>query len=266
MTSHPLQPQHKRLLARAVEHFSSDPGLLGLIVGGSVARGTATPESDLDVMLLVPDAEGETRLARGAITVRDDTLADYEGGYLDGKIITPTFIDEVTKHGSEPARWAFEDAFVAFSRIEGLEDKIKAAASYPEGERDEKLRDFVSHVVLMEWYVQEAEKRSDLYLATVAGSKLALYAGRTILAMNRMLYPYHKWLMHQLEQAPEKPDGLLEQIEALLTKPTSETAGILAASITSFAALDLTRREAIERLIRRTEWGWREGPPALEDS
>ena len=261
-----LQPQHERLIAGACERFSADPDLLGLIVGGSVAHGLASPSSDLDVMLVFSDTGAAARFEQGQFWVFDDTLAGCEGGYLDGKVITPAFIDEVAERGSEPARWAFEDAFVAFSRIDGLEARIAAAAVYPEQEREEKLRDFVSHVMLMEWFMGEAEKRRDRYLAGFAGSRLALYAGRTVLALNRMLYPYHKWFLHQLERAPSKPDGLLAQIDALLATPSVETASELASSVTAHAALDVSMQEAVTRFMRRSEWNWRDGRPPLEDA
>jgi predicted nucleotidyltransferase len=259
-------PQHERLIARARERFSDDPELLGLVVGGSVAHGLATPLSDLDVMLVYSDAAAAARIEQGQLAIFDDTLADYEGGYLDGKVTALSFIDEVASHGSEPARWAFEDAFVAFARVEGLDARIAAAAAYPEHEREEKLRDFVSHVMLMEWFMREADKRQDRYLAVFAGSRLALYAGRVVLAQNRMLYPHHKWFLHQLGLAPSKPDGLLTQIDALLLAPGIETAAELAASVTAFTNLDLTMREAVARFMRRSEWNWRDGLPPLEDA
>ena len=205
-------------------------------------------------MLVLTDAEAAARVEQGQLTVFEDTLADYEGGYVDGKVITLTFIEEVAESGSEPARWAFEDAFVAFSRVEGLEARVAAAAAYPEAERKEKLRDFVSHVMLMEWFMSEAEKRRDRYLAAFASSRLALYAGRSVLALNHMLYQYHKWFLHQLERAPAKPDGLLEQIDALLAGPSVEAAGRLTASVTAFAALELPMSEASSRFMRRSEW------------
>ena len=261
-----LLPQHERLIARACERFSPDPELLGLVVGGSVAHGLASPSSDLDVMLVYSDAAAAARLEQDQLTVFDDTLADFEGGYLDGKVIGLSFIDEVAFQGSEPARWAFEDAFVAFSRVEGLEARIETAAAYPEHEREEKLRDFVAHVMLMEWFMHEADKRQDRYLASFAGSRLALYAGRTVLAQNRALYPYHKWFLHQLKRTTSRPEGLLEQIDALLAGPNSEKAAALASSITAFAALDMPMSEAVTRFMRRSEWNWRDGRPPLEDA
>ncbi|MHB8059343.1 MAG: hypothetical protein ACYDHO_00725 [Gaiellaceae bacterium] len=261
-----LYPQHERLIARACERFSADPDLLALVVGGSVAHGLASVESDLDVMLVYSDAAAEARHERGLLTVFDDSLADYAGGYLDAKVISPSFIEEVARRGSEPARWAFEDAFVAFSRSEGMEERIAAAAAYPEPEREEKLRDFVAHTMLMEWFMGEAEKRHDRYLASFAGSRLALYGGRTVLALNRLLYPHHKWFLWQLKRAPRKPEGLLAQIDALLAAPSVETAGELSSNVTAFAALEMPMAEAVSRFMRRSEWNWRDGSPPLEDA
>ncbi|MGD0165806.1 MAG: nucleotidyltransferase domain-containing protein [Gaiellaceae bacterium] len=60
-----LLPQHERLIARVRERFSADPEVLALIVGGSVAHGLATPDSDLDVMLVLSDAEAAARVEQG---------------------------------------------------------------------------------------------------------------------------------------------------------------------------------------------------------
>ena len=57
--------------------------------------------------------------------------------------------------------------------------------------------------------MSEAIKRNDKYLLTRAVGDLVLYGGRLILAHNEVLYPYHKFLMTELERAPEKPDDLI---------------------------------------------------------
>jgi hypothetical protein len=120
--------------------------------------------------------------------------------------------------------------------------------------------------MLMEWFMREAERRGDRYLAVCAGSRLALYAGRTVLALNRMLYPFHKWFLWQLERAPQKPEGFLAQIYAVLERPSSATAAPLAASVTAFAYLGLEMREAVTRFLRRSEWNWRLGRAPLDDA
>ncbi len=54
-----------------------------------------------------------------------------------------------------------------------------------------------------------------------------LYAGRLILAHNRTLYPFHKWLMHALEAVDDKPADLIKHMHTLLKDPTPENADTL---------------------------------------
>jgi predicted nucleotidyltransferase len=261
-----LLPQHSRFIDEVTERFAADPAVQALLVGGSVAHGLARPDSDLDVLLVVSDDELARRTAAHQVTFTDLEAGDYEGGYLDGKVISRAFLAEVADRGSEPARWAFADAIVGFSRASGLEELVRAAGAYPESGRDEKLRDFLGHAMMMTWFQREAAKRDDRYLATYASSRLALYAGRAILAHNRLLYPFHKWFTTVLERAPLRPPDLLEQIGALLAEPTPAKAETLTAAVAEVVGIDLTMAEATFRFTRQTEWSWRYGPPPLDES
>ncbi|MGZ4290583.1 MAG: nucleotidyltransferase domain-containing protein, partial [Gaiellaceae bacterium] len=176
-----MLPHHRRFIDEVAERFAAIPEVEALLVVGSVAHGLAQPDSDLDVMLLVADEELARRTAAHQVTFTDLDAGDYEGGYLDGKYISREFLAEVVERGSEPARWAFADAIVCFSRAPGVEELVRSAGTYPEATRDEKLRNFLGHAVLMTWFHREAAKRDDRYLAAYASSRLALYAGRAIL-------------------------------------------------------------------------------------
>ena len=261
-----MLPHHRRFIAEVAGRFAADPEVEALLVGGSVAHGLARPDSDLDVMLLVSGEELERRTAAHQVTFADLDAGDYEGGYLDGKYISREFLAEVAERGSEPARLAFADAIVAFSRAPDVEELARAAGTYPEEGRDEKLRNFVGHAVLMTWFHREAAKRDDRYLAAYASSRLALYAGRAILAHNRMLYPFHKWFTTVLERAPLRPPDLLEQIRALLDEPTAERAEALTSAVSDVVGVLLTVEEAASRFTEQTEWSWRHGRPPLDES
>jgi len=64
---------HEATLARTVEAFRQDKDVRAVIVGGSVAKGTARPDSDVDLMLVMTEA-GYAPRRRG----RDCTLLRYE--------------------------------------------------------------------------------------------------------------------------------------------------------------------------------------------
>lgn len=233
------------------------------MVGGSVAHGLARPDSDVDFFFVVDDAEIERR---PALTFSDRTVADYEGGYADVKLVTPGFIEEVAERGSEPARWAFRDAFAVWSRDDTMEAALAAAAEYPEAEREEKLRDFVAHAAIAAWYLGEAQKREDPYLTQYASSHLVLYAGRAVLAHNRMLFPFHKWFMSELERAPEKPERLLDLAHELLGAPTGTAAAQLVSDVQDFTGIHPTMGENAASFMRRTEWSWRAGGAPFDES
>ena len=119
---------------------------------------------------------------------------------------------------------------------------------------------------LMTWFHSEAAKREDRYLAAYASSRLSLYAGRAILAFNRMLYPSHKWFTAMLERAPLRPPDLLEQIRALLDEPTVARAEALTAAVTDVVGIQTTIGEAASRFTEQNEWSWRYGPPFIDES
>jgi predicted nucleotidyltransferase len=261
-----LLPQHRRFIEAVTERFTADPAVEALLVGGSVAHGLARPDSDLDVMLVVADEELRRRTTTHEVTFSDLDAGDYEGGYLDGKYISRDFLADVIERGSEPARWAFADAIVCFARAPDVEELVRSAGTYPEVGRDEKLRNFLGHARLMTWFHQEAAKRDDRYLAAYASSRLALYAGRAILAHNRMLYPFHKWFTTMLERAPLRPPDLLDQIRGPLDDPTAARADALNAAVSEVVGIELTIEEAASRFTEQTEWSWRDGRPPLDES
>jgi len=73
---------------------------------------------------------------------------------------------------------------------------------------------FIQH-----WLIHKSFRHDNRYTITRAASQLALFSGRLILAHNRTLFPYHKWLTRTLESVEDKPVELLSQIEALLEYP-----------------------------------------------
>jgi predicted nucleotidyltransferase len=260
-----MREHHERLIQRLTTHFQDDPHFLAMIVGGSVAKGWASDDSDVDIMLVATDEEFARRVSTGALGYFNKEMADYAGGYVDGKIIDMAFLREVADHGSEPARAAFLNAIIAYSRIPDLDALLASIPVYPEQERAARIRAFAGHMTLLHWYVGEAEKRHDPYLLSWTATHLVLYGGRLILAHNRLLYPFHKWFMHQLRLAPDKPANLVELAEAVLQRPGKETALQFYECVNSFQDWGVTLDLAGVDFMRETEWNWRAGRPPLGD-
>jgi hypothetical protein len=261
-----MHDNHKRTIARLTEHFQDNPDFLALIIGGSVAKGWAADDADVDILLVATDEAYARYAARREYWYFNNTdFCDYPGGYIDGKIIDLSFLRDAADHGSEPARAAFWKAFTAFSHEPEVDALLERIPVYPEAERDAKLKAFYSLLEIMAWYVGEGERHNNPYLLTRMTSEIVLYAGRLILAYNRILYPYHKWLLRSLQDAPEKPDNLMDLIDTLLAHPCKANAEALRDCLKDFHDWGVDAYEANANLMLNVEWAWRNGPPPLAD-
>jgi hypothetical protein len=266
---HSMKPQHREAVERLKSLYQDDPGALALLLGGSIVKGTEQEFSDVDFMVVVSDEEFVRRRKERDFFIHVKELFKSPAGsfYGDGKAISLSFLQQAAERGSEPTRWSFGGVQVLFSRIEGLPGLIESIPVYRENERAEKIRRFHAQTLAFKgFFAQEAEKRSDSYLRSQAALTLALFGGRMILAHNRMLFPGHKWFMHELRKAPEKPANLIELTEALLSNPCADTTKDYADAILGFTKWDADPREWAPRYIEDCEWNWLDGPPPLADS
>ena len=216
--------------------YRDDPRFRAVIIGGSVARGYARADSDVDFLIVATDEEFERRLAARDLFINRTDLCDYEGGFVDGKIINFAYLEDLANKGNEPSRAAFLGAFTAYSHIPDLDALLQRIPVYPEAGHDERIRAFYSMAFIQHWLMHEAERHGNCYTITRAASQLALFAGRLILAHNRTLFPYHKWLPRVLESVPDKPDDMMTLFNALLAaaladgKLNDESLAVLAKS------------------------------------
>src|SRR5690606_15122884 len=116
-------------------------------------------------------------------------LCSYDG-YIDGKYMDMDFLRLVAERGSEPARYAFKDCRILFSRAPDLRETLDAIARYPAEGRRERIERFAAQLLAWRWYYSEALRQRSAYLTCLALHKIVLFTGRIVLAENSMLYPY----------------------------------------------------------------------------
>ena len=108
-----------------------------MIIAGSVAKGCQEDNSDVDFMLVATDQEFEQRQNNVKLHVTADHLCEPPT-YSDDKVINLKFLIDVADQGSEPARAAFADAFIGYSKIPEIEDILKRIPVYQIHEQKEK--------------------------------------------------------------------------------------------------------------------------------
>ncbi|MEM8781790.1 MAG: hypothetical protein AAGE65_02950 [Planctomycetota bacterium] len=256
-----LWPHHERAIASLIGELSEGTDALALILGGSLARGWGSPTSDLDGHLLIAESAMERHVANGQyVFVPQRNHCDYDGGYVDLKLVSHALLEDAAARASEPFRNAYVGVEVVWARdgvdADGLRSLMARIATYPEADHAEKVMLLASHLRGMHWYVAEADKRDDRYLMLWCAQRTALLAARLVLAENRMLYPFHKWLMRSVRELPQKPAGLLDAIDAALATPSAATVRALAELVDGWR--DWGAPDAWwNPWLSRTEWAWR---------
>lgn len=260
-----MLPHHQDSLQNVIQFFQNDPEVLALLFGGSLAHGFGLPSSDIDIMIIVSDENHAERLNTNHTTFFTRDLVTYSEGYVDGKFISQAFLKQVAEKGSEPARFAFKDAQIQFSKIDGLEQLLQAVTRYPVEEKAHRIRQFHAQLEAWHWFTGEAIKHSNRYLLNTAISKLVLFGGRLILAHNEMIYPYHKWFLRVLAQAPKKPEGLMDKIEALLNSPSPETIEPFFNAVKEFQAWEPLPNGWGAQFMADSELTWMDGFSPIDD-
>lgn len=258
-------PHHSDTLLRVTEHFAKDADVLALLLAGSIVHGFCSADSDVDVMIVVSDEDHERRLRDRNTCFFSRELCTYGAGYVDGKYISEKFLRAVQERGSEPARFAFQNARVLFSRRPGLASLVSEVARYPVAEKAARIRRFQAQFQAWSWFAGEASKKQDPYLLSTAVNKLCLFGGRIVLAHNELLYPYHKWFLRVLAQAPEKPAGLLPAIERLLAAPDAEGVERLVALVRAFRTWEIDSIGWGAEFMAETELSWLSGVAPVDD-
>ena len=260
-----IRPHHQRGIDNLTAEYENDERFQAIIIGGSVAKGCARADSDVDFMIVATDEEYEKRNQKGDLFINRQDLTDYPNGFVDGKIINLAYLHEVVEKGNEPTRAAFEGAFAAYSKIENLDKIMADITKYPEETRAEKLKTFYAMSFIQHWLMGEASRHNNLYTKSRAASQLVLFAGRLILAHNRVFFPYHKWFYEFLGRCDQMPKNLIEQMNTLLSEPNQQHATDLFTSIKEFEDWGVTDIEAFSWFMEDVEWGWRKDQASLED-
>lgn len=260
-----IRDRHQRAIDRLTDAYIDDPEFRGLIIGGSVAKGFARDDSDVDFLIIATDESFEQRMAARDLFINRTDLCDYEGGFVDGKIIDLAYLEDLAEKGNEPSRAAFVGAFAAYSHIPGLDALLQRIPVYPEAGHEERIRVFYSMAFMQHWLFHEASRHGNRYTQLRAASQLALFSGRLILAHNRTLFPYHKWLSRTLESVADKPDDFLDRFNALLEEPGADRATALFESVRDFRDWGVSDLDAYTWFMTDVEWAWMADKAPMED-
>jgi Nucleotidyltransferase domain len=257
-----VHPSHERALEAFVTQVKEEGIFDAVIVSGSIAKGTAREDSDLDLYIVVAGDVYDQRKAVGDLAFISP--CDYPGGYVDAKLISLQVLRETAARGPEPMRASFIGSTVAHSRIGELQSLVSSIPVYPEQNRAVNMRDFFSYMALhARYFGPQAIAKQDPFLLHHSLSQTVLFAGRALLAYNRVLFPCPKQLLSALERAPDKPEGYMESTRQLLAAPTAEHFGGYFDMLSGFTDWGIPGSAVLTRFLELDEWLWLSSEPEL---
>lgn len=251
----------ERALAAYVEQVAEDPATLGVVLVGSLARGTEREDSDVDVYLIV-DAARFAQLGREDRWAWTDRVgADYPGSYVDVKAASLDYLRTAATSGDDPTRASFLGARVAFSRCEELPALVAAIPRLSEDAWAGRVRSHLAQAHLHGGYfLRQAEQRGDPFLLQHAATHLALAAARAALAADHRPMPGAKYI-HRLVREVPSPDGFVDAWDRLLAGPSIGTAGRLLKILDDWIGPEggMGVDESLSVFIRDNELAWLRG-------
>lgn len=234
-----MYEHHRQTIENLKACYEKGDGCLALIVVGSVGRGEARPESDVDFYLVVSQPVYEARLAEKATCLDAHTHSVAPCEEANGYLISIPAMQALRDRGNEIERWTFTRALVVFSKEAVINRLAVEIPSYPEQGRTRRMESFNSQMAYHISFFEFAYYSQTKYLIYETATKLILSIGRLILADNRILYPNRKWFFRELQKAPDKPAGICEAMEAFLDAPTIEAGHRLIHMVDGYKAYPL---------------------------
>jgi len=251
-----MRDHHARAIEKTVDRLRSEvPRLLAVILGGSIAKGIERDDSDVDLIVVLPDDDYATRLAENRVSFLWHDVCDYENGYAEGRFVSRSYIQEAAQRGSQPTRHAFTGATALYCTDSEIETWLPRIPVYPESRHRTNVASFLAQLQLNRgFFWGEGKRRSDRYLQTRAATEIILFGCRLILAHNRILFACQKRLVEQTLDAPERPNNLGEKIDRLLTEMSDEAKEDFCQTIEEFA--DWGESDHLSCFLQDVEMSW----------
>jgi len=235
-----MTEEQQRQIDEVVDLHSKDGNVVAIILIGSLARGDAREGSDVDFNLVVKERREPCDVTK------DDLRFTIE-------------------RGNELTRWSYTSAKVLYTTDGEIEGLIRQIPVYPESRRQYNMESFVSQIRMHFAYLQLAEYSKNAYLLHETAAKIALFAGRLVLADNRVLYPNRKWYSREIQRISDKPARFYEDMCGLLADPTIERARAFIDTLFAYKAYPEPEEGWGNRFNKDSVFSWKNGTFSIED-
>lgn len=206
---------HEDSIKIMVDYYKNQPGVIAVILGGSVAKDCARPDSDIDGYIVVSE-EIYSKRAKENHTI--ETLTDmctYKEGYFDVKYMTKAILKLAAEKASEPTRNSFISSKVLYTQDPEIETIVSQIPVFQEKEFEEKMLSFYSNFWLNTYYFWKGcHPHGYMKIHTVNEIIYSVY--RMILQENKILFPSNRRLEEFVDKAPSRPKDIVKLASAFI--------------------------------------------------
>src|SRR5512138_1177970 len=117
---------HRKTIENLKTHFEKNEDYLAFILNGSVARGDAREDSDVDFFLIVENSRYEEASNKNALVVEANEFCVPPCPEANGFLTSKDRLKAICEQGNEIERWAFCKAKIVFSKDKEIEELEKA--------------------------------------------------------------------------------------------------------------------------------------------
>lgn len=260
-----MEQHHQEAITTFLDRYQTDTTILAVLLGGSLAHGFAASDSDIDVSIIVDEAEYARRKDEHKLAFSLWDICTYPGGYVDCKVVSLDFLQKISERGSDPARYAYKDNTVLFSKIANLDRLLADVSKFPAAKKATRRERFAAQLLAWRWFYSEGVKKQNSYLTFLALQKTILFSCRLILNENEMLYPYHKWLLRETAKAEYKPVAFEESLQQLLTVHDQNHINHLGDQVLEFVGIAEKPPDWPNHFLRDSELNWMLHEPPIDD-
>ena len=251
-----MKEHHARAIQKATDRLRSEmPDLLAVLLGGSIAKGTERDDSDVDLIVVVMDDDYTMRLAENRVSFLWRDVCDYNGGYVEGRFVSRSFVRDAAVRGSQPTRHSFIGVSAIYCMEPEILEWLPKIPQYPESCHQDNIATFLAQMQLNRWFFwSEGKRRGDRYLQTRAATEIICFGCRLILAHNKILFACQKRLMEQTKAAPQKPDDLQAKVDRLLMEMSDDAKEDFCRTIERFT--NWGKVDLLSRFQQDVEMSW----------
>ena len=235
-----MYQHHIDSIERLKEYYRDWEGIIAIVLDGSVVKGNARPDSDIDAIVVVTEEKFAELKRENRMTEVIGGCCTYEGGYFDIKYKTKALLREAAERASEPTRNAY----------------VKAQVVYSAG--------FQANLALNQNYFLNCVPESNAYMRAHLAQEIVYSVYRLILAENRVLFPCNRRLENAVASCPHRPADILQLGAKFLQDVNPETCAAFVSAFTAQTRLHMEQnlnRLLSDYTLYYEDWWREENPP-----